>query len=195
MKKIILLFTLLLFLMGCASTQRLDELDRDMKAATLSGGKVSSYTTLTQGNLADGDTFVARDISDTPPATGTIKQYAYLSIKDDIQESIIPRACFTLQDPVDGDHDNIPIFSYEVAFTVTKMRCWTEGGTSAIIVLEDDSANSLDSMTCDADGTDDDSSIANATFAADEQMSFDTGTVIGAVEWVNFCFSYNIDSP
>ena len=64
MKKIILLFTLLLFLMGCASTQRLDELDRDMKAATLSGGKVSSYTTLTQGNLADGDNFVARDISE-----------------------------------------------------------------------------------------------------------------------------------
>lgn len=100
------------------------------------------------------------------------------------------RQCFTLEDPADAD-DNVPIFSLDDGFTVVDMRCWTEGGTSAVITLSDGS-NDLDSMTCDADGTNDDGSIANATFTADEQMEFDTGTVTGSVDWVNFCFSYTI---
>jgi len=101
------------------------------------------------------------------------------------------RECFTVQDIDETDHSNVPIFSHHDAITVTNMRCWTEGGTSVVITLSDGS-NNLDSMTCDADGANDDGSISNATFTSNEQMEFDTGTETGTVDFVNFCFSYTL---
>jgi hypothetical protein len=100
------------------------------------------------------------------------------------------RECFTLEDPADTD-DDVPIFSHEDAITITKMRCWTEGGTNVIMFLSDGS-DALDSLTCDSDGVDDDGSIANDTFTANEQMEFDITSVSGAVDWVNYCFTYTI---
>lgn len=100
------------------------------------------------------------------------------------------RECFTLENPADAD-DNVPVFSHEDGFTITDMRCWTEGGTSVTMYLSD-GTNNLDSMVCDSDGTNDDGTIANSSFTADEQMEFDISTVSGVVTWVNFCFSYKI---
>lgn len=100
------------------------------------------------------------------------------------------RQCFTLEDPADTD-DNVPIFSLDDGFTVTDMRCWTEGGTNVVMYLSD-GTNNLDSMTCIATGTDDDGSISNATFTANEQMEFDITSVSGSVDWVNFCFTYTV---
>jgi hypothetical protein len=100
------------------------------------------------------------------------------------------RQCFTLEEPADTD-DNVPIFSLDDGFTVTDMRCWTEGGTNVVMFLSD-GTDALDSMTCDADGTNDDGTISNATFTADEQMEFDITSVSGEVTWVNYCFTYTI---
>ncbi len=43
-----------------------------------------TYDALSVGNLADGDDFLIRDVSDTPPAAGTIKSYFFSSLRTDI---------------------------------------------------------------------------------------------------------------
>ena len=48
----------------------------------------------------------------------------------------------------------------------------------------------MDSLTCDADGTSDDGSIANSSLTALEQLELDIGTVTGTVDWLNYCFTY-----
>ena len=195
MKKIFLLLLLIAFLVGCEKQRDgFDDLLKDMQEATESAGYWSSYTELTQGNIATGDDFLVRDVSATPPAGGQQKRLLWSSLKKDMHSALLPRQCFTLEDPADTDID-VPIFSHEVAFTVTDMRCWTQGGTSVTIHLEDQSNDALDSMVCDADGTNDDGSIANATFSADEQMEFDITAVSGAVDWLNFCFTPEITTP
>lgn len=100
------------------------------------------------------------------------------------------RDCKTIEDITSSD-DNVPIFSHDDAVTITNIRCWTEGGTSAEITLSD-GTNDMDTITCDADGQSDDGSIANSTLTALEQMEFDTGTVTGTVDWVNICWSYTV---
>ena len=190
MKKLLILIFCLLFI-GCVS---LPKVDKDIEEATESAGYWSGYTELTETDIAATDDFLVRDISATPPANGTQKRYQWESMKGDMHHALYPRECFTLEEPSTDDID-VPIFSYSQAFTVTEMRCWTEGGTSVTIHLEDQGDNALDSMICDADGTDDDTSIANASFSANEQMEFDITAVDGEVTWLNFCFSWEIDSP
>jgi len=100
------------------------------------------------------------------------------------------RQCFTLEDPADAD-DNLPIFSLDDAMTITRLDCIVKGGTSAVVVLND-GTNDLDSMTCATTMTSDTSMSGNNTFTALELVEADVGTVTGAVEWVNFCFTYTI---
>jgi hypothetical protein len=101
------------------------------------------------------------------------------------------RFCFTLEDPADAD-DDIPLFSHDDAITIFRLDCRVEGGTSAVVVLND-GTNNLDSMTCGTTETSDASMSANNTFTALEQVEADVGTVTGTVDWVRFCFSYTID--
>ena len=98
--------------------------------------------------------------------------------------------CFTIEDIADTD-DNIPIWSPNKAITITDVYCRTQGGTSAVITLSD-GTNALEAITCDADGQADDGSITNGAFTANERMEFDTGTVTGAVDWTNVCWTYVI---
>ena len=100
------------------------------------------------------------------------------------------RECFTLEDPADAD-DNVPIFSLNDGFTVTRLDCIVGGGTTAVMVLSD-GTNNLDSMSCGTTMTSD-SSLSNNTFTALELMELDVGTVTGAPSWVNMCFEYTID--
>jgi hypothetical protein len=102
------------------------------------------------------------------------------------------QAGFTIESPTTAD-DGVPVFSNPDAITITGMRCWAVGGTSAEIILTD-GTNALDTMTCDTDGASDDGSIANSTFTANEQILFNTGTVTGSVTWVNFVFTYTTDA-
>jgi len=99
------------------------------------------------------------------------------------------RQCFTLESPSDSD-DNIPIFSLDDGFTVTRLDCRVMGGTSAVVVLND-GTNNLDSMTCLTTETSD-TSLSNNTFTALEGMECDIGTVTGSVDWVRMCFTYTI---
>jgi len=58
--------------------------------------KWSDFEELTSGNIADGDDFLIRDVSDTPPATGNQKRYSWASFKTDLGS-----ADFTLSADVD----------------------------------------------------------------------------------------------
>lgn len=100
------------------------------------------------------------------------------------------RECFTLEDPADADA-NVPIFSLDDGFTVTRLDCIVSGGTSAIMVLNDGS-NNLDSMTCGTTETSDAAMSGNNIFTALEKMELDVGAISGAVDWVRMCFSYTI---
>ena len=100
------------------------------------------------------------------------------------------RHCFTLENPADAD-DDIPVFSLDDGFTITRLDCIVDGGTSAVVVLND-GTNNLDSMTCATTETSDASMSGNNTFTALEGVEADVGTVTGSVDWVRFCFSYTI---
>ena len=246
MKRIILLLFGLLLLAGCAisNQNRIDQLEKDLvelrqtrqleediRAASKSGAKWSTYASLGASAIADGDDFMVRDISDTSPwATGEQKLYTWSNLKsdlesisefgfpygptlswidtkaeaglDDTDDQLIiygaaarvftykHRECFTLEDPADAD-DNVPIFSLDDGFTVTRLDCIVSGGTSAVMVLND-GTNNLDSMTCATTETSDAAMSGNNVFTALEKMELDVGTVTGAVDWVRMCFSYTI---
>lgn len=102
------------------------------------------------------------------------------------------QAGFTVESPVAAD-DGVPIYSNPDPITITGIRCWAVGGTSAEITLTD-GTNALDTMTCDTDGASDDGSIANSTFTANEQIFYNTGTVTGSVTYVNLIFTYTTDA-
>ena len=233
MRKLLLLLLIAFFIASCAGVQRerdsFDDMLEDMRAATESAGKWSSYGALGSGAIADGDDFLVRDISDAAPGTGIQKRYTWSNLKTDLstfdeiempngasltfdevgefgldtsdEQFIIRgsagdkvfiskhRQCFTLEDPTDAD-DNLPIFSLDDGFTVTRLDCIVSGGTSAVVVLND-GTNNLDSMTCGTSETSD-TSLSNAVFTPLEKMECDIGTVIGSVNWVRMCFSYTI---
>jgi len=96
--------------------------------------------------------------------------------------------CRTLEDPADAD-DDIPVWAFPEAITITDVHCQTEGGTSIALTMGD-GTNSLEAVTCDADGADDDGSIANGTFTANETIEWDFGAPTGAVGWVMGCITY-----
>jgi len=101
-------------------------------------------------------------------------------------------SCFTLESPTAAD-DDVIVNHPGVAITITDIFCRVQGGTSAVITLSD-GTNDLEAVTCDADGQADDGSISNGTFSINERMEFDTGTVTGTVDWVNYCWTYTIDA-
>jgi len=55
-----------------------------------------------------------------------------------------------------------------------------------------DGTNALESITCDADGAEDDGSIANGTFTSLERMEFDLDATSGTNTWLNGCITYVI---
>jgi hypothetical protein len=87
---------------------------------------------------------------------------------------------------------NVPIFFPLDAITITSQYCMVQGGTSAAMVISD-GTNSLESITCDADGAADDGSLTNASFTANERMELDMGTISGTVAWATMCIRYVID--
>jgi len=100
--------------------------------------------------------------------------------------------CRTLETPTDDD-DNIPVWAFPQPITITDVHCWTEGGTSIAVTISD-GTNALEAVTCDADGADDDGSIANGTFTANENIEWDFAAPTGEVDWVKVCITYTIDA-
>lgn len=101
--------------------------------------------------------------------------------------------CFTTASTTFNGFDNIPLWSPHQAITVTDIYCRVDGGTS-VQVTAGDGTNNMDTITCDTDGQDDDGSISNSTFTANERFEVDFGTVSGSVNWVNYCITYTIDA-
>ena len=86
MKKIFILL-LIVFLAGCGGLQR--QLDKDIEMATESATKWSDYGDMGSGNIADDDTLLIKDKSDTGGspgggAGGTQKQYTWADLKLDL---------------------------------------------------------------------------------------------------------------
>jgi hypothetical protein len=69
-------------------------------------------------------------------------------------------------------------------YTITAIRCVVNGGTSKVIAIEDESANSTEDITCATSVTSDDGSITNATVTAAEEMFVDFGATSGSVQYV-----------
>ena len=99
---------------------------------------------------------------------------------------------FALEDPVDAD-DNVPFHFPKRAITITDVYCQVDGGTSIAMVISD-GTNALESITCDADGAEDDGSIANGSFTARERMEFDLDAASGTNTWLNIVITYTIDA-
>jgi len=149
------------------------------------GATVSSFLTLPQGTgpTVDAAGEIAVDTTDD--------QLVYFGGS----KRVVPytdEKCFTIEDPAAAD-DNVPVWSPVDAITITSQYCRTQGGTSAQITVSD-GTNDMEAITCDSDGQADDGTLTNNTFTANERMEFDTGTVSGAVDWVNFCNRYTVDA-
>lgn len=100
--------------------------------------------------------------------------------------------CRTLETPTDAD-DGIPVWAFPEPRTITDVHCWTQGGTSiALTICDDGASNCLEAITCDADGADDDGSIANGTFTANENIEWNFGAPTGTVNWVKVCITTTI---
>lgn len=147
-------------------------------------------------NMQDGSTLphgtgVTVDAEGEPGIDTTDDQFVYYGSA----KRVIPytdQFCKTVQLPQTSD-DNVPLFIPVDAITVTSVYCKVSGGTSVEVTLGD-GTNSLEMITCDADGQADDGSIANGTFSAGEAVEMDTGTVTGAVNWNVVCVRYTTDA-
>lgn len=104
--------------------------------------------------------------------------------------SPIRQTGFSLETPTDAD-DNIPFFFPREAITVTDVYCEVDGGTSIALTISD-GTNALEAITCDADGAEDDGSIANGTFASNERMEFDLASTSGVNTWLYVSVTYVI---
>lgn len=96
--------------------------------------------------------------------------------------------CFSLETPVDAD-DNVPIYFPREPITVTDVYCEVDGGTSVAMTISD-GTNALEAITCDADGAEDDGSIANGTFTANERVEIDLASTSGTNTWLAGCVTY-----
>lgn len=102
--------------------------------------------------------------------------------------------CSTVEDPVDAD-DNIPLFIFTEASTITDVSCNTTGSsTPNIAIVLGDGTNSFESITCDDDGATDDGTITNASFNAEEPIEVDFGAPSGTVDFCTICVTRTVDA-
>jgi hypothetical protein len=69
-------------------------------------------------------------------------------------------------------------------YTIARIACTVEGGTSKVIAIEDASGNSSEDITCGTSASFDDGSITNATYIGWEKQFIDFGATSGAVDYV-----------
>jgi hypothetical protein len=98
----------------------------------------------------------------------------------------------SLEDPVEAD-DDIPFWHPKQAITITDVYCEVEGATSIGVIISD-GTNALEEVICTEAGAADDGSITNGTFAANERMEVDMGTISGTPDWVSWTITYTIDA-
>jgi hypothetical protein len=79
----------------------------------------------------------------------------------------------------------LPVPTELDGYTISRISCYTVGGTNKVIAVEDASANSSEDVTCDSDGATDDGSITNATYTASELSNIDFGATSGSVDYVS----------
>ena len=87
----------------------------------------------------------------------------------------------------------VPLPTKPFAYTITDIFCYTTSGTSKVINVSDDGTNDTESITCDADGAEDDGSIVNGSATANELMRVEIGAGVGAVDYVTITISGRSD--
>jgi hypothetical protein len=139
MKKLLFILIALFFLSSCVGIQKqpdeLDQLMKDMREATESAGKWSSYGDMGDGNVADVDTLMIKDFDDTSLGPGgTQKQYQWADVKLDLSsfsELKLPNANDTtsvidVQAKIahDNNHPGIAIHDdTNVRYYATRTKC------------------------------------------------------------------------
>lgn len=155
--------------------------------ATISSNTVSSSMVIPNGSAPGVD--VAGEIAiDT-----TADQLKYYGAETRVI-SRFKTECVVVEDPVDAD-DNIPLWIWPEASTITDVSCNTTGSsTPNIAIVLGDGTNSLESITCDDDGATDDGSITNATFNAEEPVEADFAAPSGTVDWCTVCVTRTVNA-
>ncbi len=192
-----------------SSSTGLATIDFGSMALTIGEGKLADSTivsadvkdnTLTAGDMADSLDFGGDTSFEIPNAAGPTVDAAGEIAVDTTSDQLIyygaakrvipyvQQKCISLETPVDAD-DNIPVFFPRKAITITDVYCEVDGGTSVAMTLSD-GTNALEAITCDADGAEDDGSIANGTFTSLERMEFDLASTSGTNTWLAICISY-----
>jgi len=70
------------------------------------------------------------------------------------------------------------------SYTISRIACKVDGGTSKVIAIEDAATNSSEDITCGTSMTFDDGSITNASYTSWEEQYIDFGATTGAVNTV-----------
>ena len=78
----------------------------------------------------------------------------------------------------------VPLPTKEYPYTVTRVSCYSVGGTSKVIAVAHVGTN-MNAIVCAGTKTDDDGSIANSSVSAGELMRVITATTSGAVDAVS----------
>jgi hypothetical protein len=79
----------------------------------------------------------------------------------------------------------MPLTTQLDGFTITRIQCTVDTGTSKVIAIEDASGNASEDITCATTNTTDDGSITNATYTASEEWYIDFGATSGSVDYVS----------
>lgn len=187
-----------------------------LKAGTLTNAKVCKYDSAGTdivcnyddddvpeagdfGGLTAGDNLTfspAGTINVDDPFTITTLTTEHTSMSEDATINGEPLVawngdCWNIASVSDTD-DDLPLYTFYRAATVTNVGCRSTGGTSTVVTLGDGS-NSFEAITCATTWTADDGSITNASFTALEQLQFDIGTITGDVRVLQICAKWSWD--
>ena len=137
-----------------------------------------SYSELASGSIADGDDVLIRDVSDlSMDASGTVKRYAWSSIKDSL-----PLGTGFAVNGLTASDDFL-IFKAPIDLTVKAIHGVLQSGTNVVGGFDECDSNGANCVAIDSDitfngGDDaDDGSLSNASIDAGDWIRWHTTSV------------------
>jgi len=86
----------------------------------------------------------------------------------------------------------VPLPMQIEAYEITDYVCYTDGATS-VQMTPSDGSNDMDTLTCDANGDEDDGSIANSSATAKEAMQVKIGTITDTPDYACMTIFGNLE--
>jgi hypothetical protein len=130
----------------------------------------------------------------TPSVVGQTKidttadQFQYYSEATLCVVSPICEKCMIIASPSTSDI-NVPFFMPYKAIEITGVRGIVEQGTSATFTISD-GTNAMEAIAATTSGTNDDSTLTNNTFSANERMEVDVNALSGTPNYLTICVRY-----